>query len=97
MDDLLQGRRDKFPSYFDGNNYIQHSPWVADNLTGLVAGLQALAKEGKAVKYTRAHKSVGGKVISCWSWLKGLSEGVARRIKISTESRAENLPSIGTP
>ena len=61
MDDLLQGRRDKFPSYFDGNNYIQHNPWVADNLTGLVAGLQTLAKEGKAVKYTRAHKSVGGR------------------------------------
>jgi predicted SnoaL-like aldol condensation-catalyzing enzyme len=51
MDDLLQGRRDRFPSYFDGNNYIQHNPWVADNLTGLVAGLQTLVKEGKAVKY----------------------------------------------
>jgi predicted SnoaL-like aldol condensation-catalyzing enzyme len=59
MDDLLQGRRDKFPSYFDGNNYIQHNPWVADNLTGLVAGLQTLAKEGKAVKYTRVHKVLG--------------------------------------
>src|SRR5258706_9823667 len=40
MDDLLQGRRDKFASYFDGNNYIQHNPLVADNLTGLFAGLQ---------------------------------------------------------
>jgi predicted SnoaL-like aldol condensation-catalyzing enzyme len=59
MDDLLQGRRDKFPGYFDGNNYIQHNPWVADNLTGLVAGLQTLAKEGKAVKYTRVHKVLG--------------------------------------
>ena len=26
MEDLLQGRRDKFASYFDGNNYIQHNP-----------------------------------------------------------------------
>lgn len=56
MDDLLQGRRDTFTSYFKGNSYIQHSPLVADNLTGLFAGLQALAKEGKTVKYTKVHK-----------------------------------------
>jgi predicted SnoaL-like aldol condensation-catalyzing enzyme len=55
MDDLLSGRRDRFPGYFDGNNYIQHNPWVADNLTGLIAGLQALAKQGLAVKYNRVH------------------------------------------
>jgi predicted SnoaL-like aldol condensation-catalyzing enzyme len=59
MDELLQGRRDKFASYFDGNNYIQHSPLVADNLTGLFAGLQALAKQGLAVKYDRVHKVLG--------------------------------------
>jgi predicted SnoaL-like aldol condensation-catalyzing enzyme len=59
MDDLLHSRRDKFASYFDGNNYIQHSPLVADNLTGLSAGLQALAKEGKTVKYERVHKVLG--------------------------------------
>lgn len=56
MDDLLAGRRETFASYFDGNNYIQHNPWVADNLTGLVAGLQSLAQQGKAVKYTRVFK-----------------------------------------
>lgn len=59
MDDLLRGRRDRFASYFDGNNYIQHNPWVADNLSGLVAGLQALAKKGLAVKYERVHKILG--------------------------------------
>jgi predicted SnoaL-like aldol condensation-catalyzing enzyme len=59
MDDLLQGRRDKFASYFDANNYIQHNPLVADNLTGLFAGLQALAKQGLAVKYQRVHKIHG--------------------------------------
>lgn len=59
MDDLLNGRRDRFASYFDGNNYIQHSPLVADNLTGLFAGLQALAKQGLAVKYDRVHKVLG--------------------------------------
>jgi predicted SnoaL-like aldol condensation-catalyzing enzyme len=59
MEDLLRGRREKFRSYFDGNHYIQHNPWVADNLTGLFAGLQALAKEGKAVKYQRVEKVLG--------------------------------------
>jgi predicted SnoaL-like aldol condensation-catalyzing enzyme len=59
MDDLLHGRKDKFASYFDGNNYIQHSPLVADGLTGLFAGLQALARQGLAVKYERVHKVLG--------------------------------------
>jgi predicted SnoaL-like aldol condensation-catalyzing enzyme len=56
MDDLLQGRKETFTSYFDNGNYLQHSPLVADNLTGLFAGLQALAKEGKAVKYDKVHQ-----------------------------------------
>ena len=47
MDDLLHGRKEKFSSYFEGNNYIQHNPLVADNLTGLFAGLKALANEGQ--------------------------------------------------
>jgi predicted SnoaL-like aldol condensation-catalyzing enzyme len=59
MDDLLNARRETFPSYFEGNNYIQHNPWVGDQLTGLAAGLQALAKQGLAVKYTRVHKVLG--------------------------------------
>lgn len=59
MDDLINGRRETFPSYFDGNNYIQHSPLVADNITGLLAGLQELAKQGLAVKYTKVHKILG--------------------------------------
>jgi predicted SnoaL-like aldol condensation-catalyzing enzyme len=59
MDDLLNGRRDRFAGYFDDNNYIQHSPLVADNLTGLFAGLAALAKQGLTVKYDRVHMVLG--------------------------------------
>jgi len=60
MDDIVfNRRRKKFPVYFDANNYIQHNPWVADQLTGLAAGLQALAKEGHAVHYDRVHKILG--------------------------------------
>jgi predicted SnoaL-like aldol condensation-catalyzing enzyme len=59
MDDLLQGRKETFSSYFDGINYIQHSPLVADNLTGLFAGLQELATKGLAVKYRKVHRIIG--------------------------------------
>jgi len=59
MDDLLAGRRETFPSYFDGSKYIQHNPWVADTVPGLIAGLQALAAKGKAVVYERVHMILG--------------------------------------
>jgi hypothetical protein len=49
MDDLLNGRRDKFPGYFDGNS----------GLTGLADGLHALAAQGLAVNYERVHKPLG--------------------------------------
>ena len=58
-DVVLSGRTEALPSHFDGNDYIQHNPWVADRLTGLAAGLQALATEGKAVKYKHVHKILG--------------------------------------
>src|SRR5260221_14550371 len=59
MDDFLHGRKDKFASYFDGKNFIQLSPLLADGLTGLLDGLQALARQGLAVKYDRVHKVLG--------------------------------------
>jgi predicted SnoaL-like aldol condensation-catalyzing enzyme len=59
MEDLLAGRRETFPSYFNGTEYIQHNPWVADTIPGLIAGLQALAARGKAVVYNRVHMVLG--------------------------------------
>ena len=59
MDDLLAGRRETFPSYFNGTEYIQHNPWVADTIPGLIAGLQALAAKGQAVVYKSVHKILG--------------------------------------
>src|SRR5271169_6437568 len=59
MDDLLAGRRETFPSYFNGIAYIQHNPWVADTIPGLIAGLQALAAKGQAVVYKRVHMVLG--------------------------------------
>jgi predicted SnoaL-like aldol condensation-catalyzing enzyme len=59
VDDLLAGRRETFPSYFNGIAYIQHNPWVADTIPGLIAGLQALAAKGQAVVYKRVHMVLG--------------------------------------
>jgi predicted SnoaL-like aldol condensation-catalyzing enzyme len=59
MEDLLAGRRQTFPNYFNGTQYIQHNPWVADTIPGLIAGLQALAAKGRAVVYKSVHKILG--------------------------------------
>jgi predicted SnoaL-like aldol condensation-catalyzing enzyme len=59
MDDLLGGHRESFPSYFEGIQYIQHNPWVADTIPGLIAGLQALAAKGQAVVYKNVRKILG--------------------------------------
>jgi predicted SnoaL-like aldol condensation-catalyzing enzyme len=45
MEDLLAGRRETFPRYFSGTQYIHHNPWVADTIPGLIAGLQARIAE----------------------------------------------------
>jgi predicted SnoaL-like aldol condensation-catalyzing enzyme len=49
MDDLIAGRHETFLSYFNGTQYIQHNPWVADTIPGLLAGLKSLAAKGQAV------------------------------------------------
>jgi len=60
VDDILvNGRMDKLAGYFDGDNYIQHNPQIADKLSGLGAALQAMAKAGVTMKYDRVHKVLG--------------------------------------
>lgn len=36
-DILVNGRMDRLGGYFDGDNYVQHNPQIADNLSGLGA------------------------------------------------------------
>lgn len=60
VDDILvNGRMDKLAGYFDGDNYLQHNPQIADTLSGLGTALQALAKQGVTMKYDRIHKVLG--------------------------------------
>jgi predicted SnoaL-like aldol condensation-catalyzing enzyme len=60
VDDILvHGRMDTLAGYFDGDNYLQHNPQIADQLSGLGAALQAMAKQGVTMKYERIHKVLG--------------------------------------
>ncbi|RCX16403.1 putative SnoaL-like aldol condensation-catalyzing enzyme [Fontibacillus phaseoli] len=46
-------------AYFDGDNYIQHSPHMADGLSGLHTALQALKKKNIEFEYTHVHQVIG--------------------------------------
>ena len=58
--DVLMGQHpEKIASYYDGNNYIQHNPGIADGLDGLGAALSAMAQQGIEMKYDTLHKVLG--------------------------------------
>jgi predicted SnoaL-like aldol condensation-catalyzing enzyme len=60
VDDILvNGRMDRLAGYFDGDKYLQHNPQIADQLSGLGAALQAMAKQGVTMKYERIHRVLG--------------------------------------
>ncbi|MCD9576241.1 nuclear transport factor 2 family protein [Flavobacterium soyae] len=58
-DILVNGKMDKLAGYFDGDNYIQHNPQIADQLSGLGKALQYLAAQGITMKYDKIHKVLG--------------------------------------
>lgn len=58
-DVLVNGELDKLAAYFDGDNYIQHNPNIADGLSGLGAALEAMANQGVTMKYDTIHKVLG--------------------------------------
>lgn len=58
-DILVNGDMSKISAYFDGDNYIQHNPNIPDQLSGLGATLEALAKQGIFMKYDKIHTVLG--------------------------------------
>jgi predicted SnoaL-like aldol condensation-catalyzing enzyme len=58
-DILVSGPMDKLAGYFDGDNYIQHNPQIADGLSGLGKALEALGKQGITMKYDKTPLVVG--------------------------------------
>ncbi|HSL46093.1 MAG TPA: nuclear transport factor 2 family protein [Anaerolineales bacterium] len=60
VDDILvNGKLDLLANYFDGDNYIQHNPQIADGLSGLGQTLQFWAEHGITMKYDKIHKVLG--------------------------------------
>lgn len=60
VDDILvHGKMEKFAGYFDGDHYIQHNPNIPDQLSGLGAALETLAKQGVFLKYQTIHTVLG--------------------------------------
>lgn len=60
VQDVLMGQAsEKLTSYFDGDNYIQHNPSIADGLSGLGAALEEMAKNNVALVYNKLHKVLG--------------------------------------
>jgi predicted SnoaL-like aldol condensation-catalyzing enzyme len=56
---LVEGKIDRLASFFDGDNYLQHNPQIADRLSGLGKALEALAKQGIILKYSKTHLVIG--------------------------------------
>ncbi|BFH59502.1 nuclear transport factor 2 family protein [Paenibacillus azoreducens] len=60
VENILFGKNpDLLTSYFDGDNYIQHSPHIADGLSGLHAALEGLKKKNIEFQYTHLHQVIG--------------------------------------
>ena len=56
---VMQGQFDKLADFYDGDNYIQHNPGIADGVSGLLAAAGALAQAGVEVKYETIHLLLG--------------------------------------
>ena len=58
-DILVNGKLDTLPGYYEGDNYIQHNPQIADGLTGLSQALQFMAEHGITLRYDKIHRVLG--------------------------------------
>jgi predicted SnoaL-like aldol condensation-catalyzing enzyme len=56
---LMKGEIDKLAIFFDGDNYIQHNPTIADGLSGLGKALEGMTKQGIKMEYNTIHKILG--------------------------------------
>ena len=56
---LVGGKFDLLGKYIDGESYIQHNPNAADGLSGLAKAMEAMAKQGINMQFTKVHKVIG--------------------------------------
>ncbi len=58
-DILVNGQFDKLASYFDGDNYIQHNPFIANGVSGLATFVEEFTAQGGSLKYDKIHQVHG--------------------------------------
>ena len=58
-DILVNGKMEKLAGYFDGDNYIQHNPQIANGLSGLGNALEYMASQGITMKFNKVLKVLG--------------------------------------
>jgi predicted SnoaL-like aldol condensation-catalyzing enzyme len=58
-DILVNGKMEKLAGYFDGDNYIQHNPQIADGLSGLGKALEYMTSQGVTMRFHKIHKVLG--------------------------------------
>ena len=60
VDDVfIGGKYEKMANLFDDDDYIQHNPNFADGLSGLLKGLEDMAKKGMEMKFTKNYMILG--------------------------------------
>lgn len=60
IEDILMGKNlAALTSYYNGNNYIQHNPDIADGLDGLGTALEAWATQGITMAYDKTYLLLG--------------------------------------
>jgi len=58
-DVFINGKMEKLPGYFDGDNYIQHNPQIGDGLSSLGKALEMMAKQGITMTIDKIHQVLG--------------------------------------
>ena len=58
-DVFIGGKNDKMQDFFDDDKYIQHNPKFADGLSGLIKGLEELAKQDNPMEFAENHMILG--------------------------------------
>lgn len=58
-DIFFEGKIEKLESYFDGDAYIQHNPWLSDEISSIKKVINDWVKEEKIMKYETVHKLLG--------------------------------------
>lgn len=58
-DIFFDGQVEKLASYFDGDAYIQHNPWLSDEISSIKKVINDWVKEEKIMKYETVHQLLG--------------------------------------